>query len=309
MKIFILTTPSTNVFDSDHLKAFKKIGSVVFIDKPQPFQNIKELFQGDEERIVAIDPDFCGWKVPDNILETIPNLKAVCLQTASFSWINTPLATKYNIIVTNSKGWPTQSVVEWIIMTSLLLARKIPLMSHEGWSKDFSRYMGTELLGKTAGILGLGKIGTRLAETCTQLGMQIVYWSKHSRDTRFTYTSIEKIITQSDFIFPVWANNKETKTLISKTLLKKMNPKGIFVDIFAAQDTHDRETLIQMAEANKIQGYGFESEDNEFMKHKGNIAAIPESAWCTRESKQRNAKIWSDSIILAAQGKFPARVN
>ena len=136
MKIFILT-PST-ILKPDHLKAISEVGTLTVIDKPHPFQKIKELFQGKEERILAIDPDFCGWKVPDSVIETVPNLKAICLQTTSFNWINTQLAHKHGIPVTNSEGWPAQAVVEWIIMTSLFLARKMPLMIKEGWRKGFS---------------------------------------------------------------------------------------------------------------------------------------------------------------------------
>lgn len=309
MKIFIVTTPSSNVLTKDHIKEFKKFGSVAFIDKPQPFKKIKELYEGDEEKIIAVDPDFCAWKIPDSVLKTVPNLKAICLKTTSFNWVNTKLASKLGITVTNSKGWPAPAVVEWIIMTSFLLARKMPLMIKEGWRKDFSRYLGTELKGKTAGILGMGTIGTLLAHTCAGLGMNVTYWSKHSRDTRFTYTSINTIITTSDFIYPVWANNEETKTLLPISLLKKVNPKGYFVDIYIAGDTHDRKTLIDMAEKGKIRGYGFEAESGEFLKYKGNIAAIPENGWTTAESLKRNARLWSDAIANAAKGKYPAKVN
>lgn len=267
MKIFIFTSPSTNVFSQDHLAKFRELGKVVLVDQPQSFQEIKELFEGDDERIIAIDPDFCAWTVPDEVISTTPSLKAICLKTTSFSWINTSLARDRGIPITNCPGWPVQAVVEWIIMTSLMLARKIPLMIHEGWHKDFSKYVGTELVGKTAGILGLGKIGTRLAETCATLGMNVVYWSKNTRDARFTHKSIEAIITTADFIFPVWAKNEETKKLISDELLKKTNPKAIFVDIYGAGDTHNKEILISMAEANGIRGYGYEAEDEQFMNY------------------------------------------
>ena len=88
-----------------------------------------------------------------------------------------------------------------------------------------------------------------------------------------------------------------------------MNPKGFFVDIYIAQDTHDRKTLIHMAEKGGIQGYGFEAESEQFFKYKGNVAAIPENAWPTREAIQRNARQWSDSIIQASKGEFPSRIN
>ncbi len=309
MKIFLLTPFFDNVFTQQQVDAIKNVGELRIIKHPKSISAIEELFLSKDDKLLALDPDFCNWSFPDKYLETIPNLKTICLKTTSFSWLNIEKAKNKNIIVINNKGWSVQSVVEWIIMTSLFLARRMPLMIKDGWKKDFDKYQGVELKGKTAGILGLGKNGKTLAETCKNLGMRVVYWSKKTRDDRFNYLSILEIITQSDFIFPVWANNEETKKLLPINLIKKVKPSTIWVDIYIAQDTHDRTTLIKLVEKKKLFGYGFEAEGEEFNKYPGNIAAIPESAWATKESIKRNTQQWIENIVDAVKGKFNNKVN
>lgn len=308
MKIFLFT-PFFNAFNSEQIKSLKKAGELIVTEKPQPLAKIKPLFGERDEKILATDPDFFHWNFPNKYLGKIPQLKAICLKTSSFSWLDVDKAKTIDVPVVNNRGWATQAVVEWIIMTTIFLSRKMPVMIKDGWHKNFDKYCGVELKGKTAGILGLGKIGRKLAETCHSLGMKVCYWSKKSRDKRFSYSSIAGIITKSDFIFPVWANNQETQKLLPINLIKRVKPNTVWVDIYIAQDTHDRQILIQLAKTGKLFGYGFEAEANEFNKYPGNIAAIPESAWATTQSIARNTQQWVDNIINASKGNFRDRVN
>ena len=87
----------------------------------------------DEERILAIDPDFSNWKVENSDLEKIPNLTGVCLQTTSFSWIDIDFLKNKNIPVMNLRGFSSEAVAEWAFLMALNVARKIPLVSQKGW--------------------------------------------------------------------------------------------------------------------------------------------------------------------------------
>ena len=88
MKIFIISPNSDTQFGQDHLNALNAVGEVMLINKIMPFEEIAELYGGSEPRIVAVDPDFSDWKFPNEVIDKIPNLKAICLQTTSFSWVD-----------------------------------------------------------------------------------------------------------------------------------------------------------------------------------------------------------------------------
>lgn len=307
MKVFILSPNADIYFTQDVRKTLAKVGEVEYLTEIKSLTKVKCLFEGDEDRILAIDPDFCDWKFGADIIAKIPKLKAICIQSTSFSWIDTEFARKMKIPVMNVRLYSTNSVAEWAVMIALNVARKIPIVIKEGWKYDFGKHQGMELEGKTAGIIGLGNIGTRIAEICKGMGMNVIYWSRKSRDKRFNFTSLGKLMKSADCIFPAVAQNEETQGLITDKMLKSMKESAIFVSIVHA--VYNNDLLLKMVEKGKIYGYAFEEDKVDFNKYKGNVWAGPPLAWATKESMRRNIEIWVDNIVKATKGKYPAKVN
>lgn len=88
MKIFLLSPNAGTIFTAEQRRKLAKAGDLVLERKRIPFNRVKGLMVGDEDRILAIDPDFCDWKVPNKAIDQIPKLRAVVLQTTSFSWVD-----------------------------------------------------------------------------------------------------------------------------------------------------------------------------------------------------------------------------
>ncbi len=306
MKIIILS-PNVDLLFTEELKEkIHSAGNAIFIKKIKPLLEVCELY-GTEQKIVAIDPDFCEWSVPKAVIEKMKNVQAICLQTTSFSWIDTVEAKKQGIPVMNLRGFSTQAVAEWAMLMAVNVARKLPLIIKDGWKQDFSKYQGIELNGKTAGIIGLGTIGTRVAEICKGLGMKVVYWSRKSKNKRFSFTELNDLIKRADFIFPTLAQNEETKGLITDEMLKSMRRSAIFVSIVHKIYNHD--LLLQLVKEGKIYGYAFESEKDKIVDFEGNVWADPELAWCTNESMRMNAEQWTEAIVKAVKNDYPTQVN
>jgi lactate dehydrogenase-like 2-hydroxyacid dehydrogenase len=178
----------------------------------------------DAKKVIAIDPDFCNWNIPNNALDIL-NLKAVCLNTTSYSWINLDYTKIKNISVTNVRHWSTDSVAEKGLSLALNLAIKLPLLLKNKMEIDFTTMRGVELRWKTAGVIGMGHIGKRIAELCQAMDMKVVYWSKNSTDNRFNKCELADLFTNSDVIFPALLKNKETETLITNEHLNSMQKK------------------------------------------------------------------------------------
>ena len=308
MKIIIMAPDATNFFTKEQKQKLAQAGAVVYVDGPKPFEEVKELFSKDK-KIIAVDPDFCDWKISNDVLDKTQNLSAVCLQTTSFSWIDTMYAKKKGIVVTNLRGFSSESVAEWAVMMAINLARKIPLVLKDGWVGNSTKHKGIELRGKTAGVIGLGTNGTKIAELCHGLGMNVIYWSKKSKDKRFKYMSLKEVFSNSDVIFPAFAQNKDTEKLLTQSLLKSMKKTTIFV---TTVHKYNHEMLLEMVKEGKLYGYGFElnpSEFKEFNSYEGNVWAGPDIAWATEGSMRSNAAQWVESIVNAAKGKYPTRIN
>ncbi|MEK7615543.1 MAG: NAD(P)-dependent oxidoreductase, partial [Patescibacteria group bacterium] len=193
MKIFIVSPVAHKLFRGEQLDQLGSVGEVIVSDTVQPLRQVPGLLVGDEERILAIDPDACNWSVENETIKQIPNLKAIILQTTSFSWIDGAFAKSLGIPVMNLPGFSARAVTEWTTMAALALSRKIPLLIKSDWKLHFENHQGYELKGKTAGVIGLGHIGIAVAENLQGLGMSVCYWSKHSRDDRFTFTDLKTV--------------------------------------------------------------------------------------------------------------------
>ncbi|EKD62142.1 MAG: D-isomer specific 2-hydroxyacid dehydrogenase NAD-binding protein [uncultured bacterium] len=307
MKIFLLSPNVKTFFSSEQLKRLQETADLVIEQKIKPFEQVSGLISGEEERILAIDPDFCDWKVPNEVIEKIPHLKAIVLQTTSFSWLDVEFAKGKGIPVVNLRGFSTIAVAEWAVLMMLNLARKLPLVIKDGWKQDYVKHQGLELRGKVAGIVGLGSIGTAIAEHCRGLGMTVQYWSRHSKDDRFKQVELAELMKTSDVIFPAVAQNEETQGLITDDMLKSMKKSSIFVSIVHNVYSHD--LLLEMAQKGEIYGYGFETNKIEFGAYEGNVWAGSELAWCTEDSMRKNTKMWVEAITKAAVGNYETRVN
>jgi D-3-phosphoglycerate dehydrogenase / 2-oxoglutarate reductase len=133
--------------------------------------------------------------------------------------------------VTNLRGFSTNAVAEQALSIAFSLARRLPLVIRDGWKTDFEKYRGVELSDKKAGIIGLGRIGTRIAEMAQAFGMETLYWSRSTRDERFAYLELVDLIRESDVLFYTLAKNDETLHLLSPELLAYLKKTVLFVSI------------------------------------------------------------------------------
>lgn len=306
MKIIVLSPNWKTLFTDEHITKLKSKGNLILIDQIIPFADVSEL-QTDEDKIVAIDPDFCNWSVTKADIETMVNVKAIVLQSTSFSWIDHKAAANKGIPVVNLRDWCTQTVAEWAIMVMLLLARKAPVFIRDGYKQDFGKHQGLEMKGKTVGVIGLGNIGTAFAEKAMGLGLKVLYWSIKSTDTRFKRVELDELFKEADVIFPAVAQNEDTSGLITDERLRTLKKTAIFVSIVHKIYNHD--LLAEMVNKGDLWGYGFESGEPVFDKYQGNIWAGPELAWCTADAFKRNADIWVEQMVNATYYQFPNKVN
>lgn len=307
MKLFIISPNIKTLFTGEQIQTIKVLGDIALQEEIVPPDQIPGLFDGDEERVIAIDPDFFDWNVTNEFIDRIPNLKAVVLQTTSFSWLDVGFAKSKGIPVVNLRGFSKIAVAEWATMMMLTLARRLPIIIKDGWKQDYTAHQGIELRGKIAGIIGLGDIGTAVAENCAGLGMKVHYWSKNTKDKRFAFVELAELMKSSDVIIPCVAQNPETQGMITDDMLRSMKKTAIFVsDIHNVYNHH---LLVEMVKNGDLYGYGFEDAKANITDYDGNVWAGPELAWCTQDSMRKNAQQWLNAMAHAMNGEYPTRVN
>ncbi len=205
----------------------------------------------------------------------------------------------------NLRGFSTNAVAEQAISLAFSLARRLPLVIQNDWKIDFEKYRWIELSGKRVGIIGLGKIGRRIAEMTQAFGMNTVYWSRSSRDERFEYLELSNLIEESDLLFLTFAQNDETNKLLTQELLQKLKKIALIISIAHI----DHSPFIALAEAWKIWGFACDDPIENRKDLHWNIMPWTKAWWCTDECFQRNGKQWIEAIMDAKDGKYPNRVN
>lgn len=176
-------------------------------------------------------------KLTSNILTDCKNLKVVGRAGVGVDNVDLETATKNKILVMNTPLGNLEATAELTIGLMFSLYRHIHLANqstHDGkWEK--SKFMGTELKGKTLGILGFGNIGQRVAEMASVIGMNIITNSNSASDEDLSKlgaykVSTEQLLTDSDILSLHTKLNDDTKNILNKTSIATMKPSAVIIN-------------------------------------------------------------------------------
>ena len=176
-------------------------------------------------------------KLTSNILADCKNLKVVGRAGVGVDNVDLETATKNKILVMNTPLGNLEATAELTIGLMFSLYRHIHLANqstHDGkWEK--SKFMGTELKGKTLGIVGFGNIGQRVAEMASVIGMNIITNSNSASDedlSKFgsSKVSTEQLLTDSDIVSLHTKLNDDTKNMLNKTSIATMKSSAVIIN-------------------------------------------------------------------------------
>ena len=304
----IYVTAKKDEFDNKQIKMIEKLGKVIYIESVFNLNDAPYLKDNDE-KILAIDPDYYDWKISNEHIAKIKNLKAICVDTTTYSWIDTDYCKELGIIVTNVPRYSTTAVSEYAIFMMMAVARKLPLQFKNDFRRNYSSdYMMTNLKDKKVGVIGLGNIGTSIAELCNGLGMNVSYWSVKTRNDKFKYKELEQLFKESDFIFPAFLSNNETRQIITTELIKKMKKSASFISV-VHNDLYNHTMLLEMVKNNELYGYAFEEDNSSMLKYRGNVFVTSSYAWYTKEAMDKLIEIWLESVLGVVNKKIINCVN
>lgn len=201
-----------------------------------------------------------GTKVTKEIIEAGVNLKIIGRAGTGVDNIDVPAATSKGILVVNTPGGNTVSTGELALTHILALARNIPqataALKAGRW--DRAKYTGTELSGKTLGVIGVGRIGREVAKWCRGFGMNTIgYDPVLSEDTARSFNidpvSIDELFEKSDFITIHTPLTKETHYLLDAKNLAKCKA-GVRIVNCARGGIIDEKALLDAIKSGHVAG-------------------------------------------------------
>ncbi|NRT74363.1 D-2-hydroxyacid dehydrogenase [Clostridium beijerinckii] len=223
------------------------------------------------------------------------NLKLAIRAGVGIDNIDIPAAQGKGVTVRNTPSASSDSVAELAIGHMFALARFIAIsnytMRNGEWNKK--KYEGTEIAGKTLGIVGMGRIGQSLAKKATALGMKVVYYTiegKHD-DLDYDFVSLEEVLKVSDFISLHVPYDKAAGSLIGEKELELMKNTAYLINC-ARGKVVDEAALIEALNKGEIAGAGidvFEEEPtkNEELINHPKVSATPHIGAATKEAQTR----------------------
>lgn len=317
MKVFV-----TRNIPGDHLEKLKNAGFDVSVSDFNRALTNEELLGGISgvDAILSLLTD----KIDGDMMDAAgPSLKIISNYAVGFDNIDVEAATKRGIIVTNTPSDEVnEAVAEHTWALILALARRIVEAdeatrhgAYKGWEPDI--FIGTNLIGKTLGIVGMGRIGSMVARRAQGYKMNVLY-NKHTPDLEaekelgVKFASLDDLFANSDFISLHVPLTDETRHMINSDTLAKMK-KGAYLVNTARGQVVDERALIDALNSAQIAGAAldvFDNEPNISPELIGNQRAIttPHIASATWEARNKMGEQAVSSIIDIFSGNKPQNI-
>lgn len=213
------------------VEVFEKAEGIgVEVKTKLPIEELKAII-GEYEGLVVRS----ATKVTAEIIEAADRLKVVGRAGSGLDNIDVQAASKKGIVVMNTPGGNTITTAEHAISMMLALSRKIPQatasMKSKKWEK--SKFMGAEIYNKTLGIIGIGRVGSVVADRARGLRMNVLAYDpflspEMAEKLEVELLSLDELLERSDYITIHVPKTEETTNLINKELFKKMRD-GVFL--------------------------------------------------------------------------------
>lgn len=255
-------------------------------------------------------------RVTDEVIQVGKRLKVIARAGAGVDNIDVGAATKQGILVVNAPASNTIAVAEHIFGLMLALVRHIPQANSQLKSGVWARgdYIGTELRGKTLGIIGLGKVGTAVAKRAQAFEMRVIAYSpsvsvEYAWERQVELVSLEQLLKEADFISLHTTLTPEKKGMIGEKELALVKPT-VYIINCARGALIDEEALDKAIGKKRVAGaaldvYAKEPVTESALFKYDNVINTPHLAASTVEAQVVAAVDVAEQIIDVLNGKPP----
>ncbi len=210
-----------------------------------PEATIKE----ERDNIVAILSTYNATRVSESLIEALPNLEIIAQFGVGVNNINIEAAAARDIAVTYTPDVLTNDTADIAVSLVLALARRIVegdmFVRVSKWQNG-PLPLGTTMAGKTAGIVGLGRIGQAIARRLAAFDMNIIYHGREEKQDQpyEYYADLTEMASAADFLVVSCTGGEETKNLVNYGVLEALGSKGFLVNIARGSVVNEEDLLI-----------------------------------------------------------------
>lgn len=232
-------------------------------------------------------------------LKQFPNLELIITITTGTDYIDKTYCQQHNIKVLNTPGFTGASVAEHAVALMLAAAKRLVDFNHKIRTGDYQifEHQGIELFGAQAGIIGMGRIGSQVAQMLQGFGINVVYCNRTQKVSDLgVQVDLDTLLNTSDIIFLTLSLNETSRQMINQDTLAKVKPGAILINI-SPDDLIEFSALQSALTKGQLSyaGLDIHHEDDRFL-NLPNTILTPRRAWYTQAAFERRIKIFSQTL-------------
>ena len=314
-----------------HIVLYKKLSPALMIRLQERAQVtlIDTLDSDGLQRLRAALPSAHGLlgaslRLDAELLDLAPRLEAVSSVSVGVDNYDIDYLSGRNSLLSNTPDVLTETTADTGFALILATARRVVelanLVRAGQWNHNIAPlHFGSDVHGKTLGIIGMGRIGEALAQRGHfGFGMPIIYHSNNPKpavEKRFNaqYRSLSQLLQQADFICLTLPLTAQTQGLIGAEEFALMRPESIFINISRGKVV-DENAMIAALQQRQIRAAGLDVFEREPLQHDSpllhldNVVATPHIGSATHETREAMARCAVDNLLAALAGERPANL-
>jgi D-3-phosphoglycerate dehydrogenase len=257
------------------------------------------------------------------LLARCPNLLVLSTSGAGYDTVNLADATAAGVAVVNQAGGNKEGVAEHVLGMMLALSKRLVASNHvmrSGAPYHRRDFIGDDVQGRTIGIVGIGHVGTRVAELCRGLfGMRVLAYDPYLTAEEIAARGAEQVLTledllrQADYVSINCPHTAATRGMLGAAQFAQMQPHAYFITT-ARGGIHDETALAAALRANQIAGAGLDvweeeppPSDHPLLRF-DTVIVSPHTAGVTNQSRHTIAQIAAEQLLDILDGKKPPRL-
>jgi glyoxylate reductase len=283
------------------------------ISREELLQRVK-----DKEGLVCLLTE----KVDTGLLSAAPKLRIASNVAVGYDNIDVEACTQRSVVATNTPGVLDETTADFAWALMMAVARRIgegeALARSEKWKGwDLDQLVGTDVWGKTLGIVGFGRIGRAMARRALGFKMKVVYADAlqapeaAEKELNATYRGMSDLLAESDFVSVHVPLLPETRGLFDAARFSRMKPTAFFINT-ARGAVVDEAALVHALESGKIAGAALDVYEKEPVIHPGlkrpNVVLAPHLASASIETRTKMACMAAENVVALFKRQRPANM-
>ena len=256
-------------------------------------------------------------RVDEQLLRAAPKLKIVANVAVGYDNINVPACTARGVVATNTPGVLDETTADFAWTLLMAVARRLgegeSLARSGNWKNwDLAQLVGTDVHGKTLGIVGFGRIGKAMARRARGFNMRVIYNATKrapeevEKELNAEYRELNALLAEADFVSLHVPLNENTRGLIDGPKFYRMKPTAFLINT-ARGAVVDEAAMVHALESGKIAGAGLDVYENEPFILPGlkrtNVVLAPHLGSASLETRTKMAVIAAENTVAFFKGK------